>query len=116
MEIIITLVILAVVYIIKVMLGFEKREPAGKQQPPRKAMGEVFPVVEILEPTVKPRPAKKRVQPAEKVRKPAVSTAASAPNATGQAPELCKKSGIFKEKSEIKKAIIYSEIFNRKYN
>ena len=122
MEIIITLVIMAVIYIIKVMLGLEKGEPADRQQPPRRAMGEAFPVVEILEPEVKPipKPAKKRVQPSPSTPPAQVRNQKGEPKPeykTAQpVAEPEKANGVFKDKSEIKKAIIYSEIFNRKYN
>ena len=122
MEIVIAIVVMAVIYIVKVMFGLEKTNSADGEPLPRKAMSEPFPAVELLEPETKPapQPAKKRVSPSPSIAPAQVRSQKSEPKPEYKTAEPVaepeKANGVFKDKSEIKKAIIYSEIFNRKYN
>lgn len=108
----------AVIYIIKVMSRLSSIAVADKALPRRGVMGEVFPTVEILEPEPvvpvqqkkkKPSAAKPKAQPKTTAR-----TAEKAPETAAAAPARENDYAI-KNKSDAKRAIIYSEIFGKKY-
>lgn len=124
MEILLTLLLVGVAYVVSAIRHMTPSETGGNKLP-RGVMGEAFPTIEPVEeeePFVveQPRPQeRKKTAPASRsVRKTsAAPSAAVAPSpAPKEAPAAQKERFAIKTKSDAKRAIIYSEIFNRKYN
>lgn len=119
MEQLIVVAIIAVVYIIRLMSKLSSTEVVEKETS-RGALDEVFPVLEVkaeefVEHPHKQKKSQKRVRNTASVEKKA-----SVPDISPmlKEPVVAEKKERFtiKSKSEAKKAIIYSEIFGRKYN
>ena len=125
MEIIFVVVAVVVVFVAKMMSGLSAGATAKEAKQFKKVLQEQFPEVEVLEKaeeykipvpnkeTVKPQPVKKKSTPLQ-------ATRSEGERAVPQAPVVKKeekKNGYaLKNKSDIKKAIISAEIFNKKYN
>lgn len=124
MELLLTLLLVGVAYVVSAIRHMTPSETGGNKLP-RGVMGEAFPAIEPVEeeePFVveQPRPRKrKNSAPAPRpVQKASVApSAAVEPSpAPKEAPAAQKERFAIKTKSDAKRAIIYSEIFNRKYN
>ncbi|MBQ8365183.1 MAG: hypothetical protein IJX41_04800 [Bacteroidaceae bacterium] len=125
MDIIIGIVIVAVVYIFSNIRKLSSTD-AEESTLPRGVMGEPFPTVEPWEMEPQPFTEQHPVTPKSKGKSrkkksvqatiiaPPVDTAAQPANEDVSASK--KESFAIKTKSDAKRAIIYSEIFNRKYN
>lgn len=120
MNIIIYIVLAAIVFVVHLMRKLSADDTMPQEQAPRQAMPEAFPTIEIL-----PRPTEEPVQkPAARVHKSRPEThkpvAQGLQEAAAPAPkqQTEKQRGRYaiKSKSDAKRAIIYHEIFNRKYN
>lgn len=116
------MLLVGVAYVVSAIRHMTPSETGGNKLP-RGVMGEAFPAIEpVEEPFVveQPRPRKrKNSAPALRpVQKASVApSAAVAPSpAPKEAPAAPKERFAIKTKSDAKRAIIYSEIFNRKYN
>lgn len=127
MEIFVTILIAAVVFTLKTVLNIDEPDTTTKgNRVPRRIVGEPFPAVEPLgeEPVAVEQSAKVEqlltaLQGAKRQPAPKRVSKAQRVTATLETPvEEEKKENPYalKDKSDIKKAIIYSEIFNRKYN
>ncbi len=120
MELLLLVVVGAVVFIAKTMGKLSStsvEEEAGRT---RGVMGEVFPTVEVLEPTPAPQRTKKKKEIVQKRHlkpeaKPSVAAKEPAPVVKAATEESVEKGYAIKDKSEIKKAIVYAEIFGKKY-
>lgn len=125
MDIIIGIVIVAVVYIFSNIRKLSSTD-AEESTLPRGVMGEPFPTVEPWEMEPQPFTEQHPVTPKSKGKSrkkksvqatiiaPPVDTAAQPVEEDTAASK--KESFAIKSKSDAKRAIIYSEIFNRKYN
>lgn len=125
MDIIIGIVIVAVVYIFSNIRKLSSTD-AEESTLPRGVMGEPFPTVEPWEMEPQPFTEQHPVTPKSKGKSrkkksvqatiiaPPVDTAAQPVEEDTAASK--KESFAIKTKSDAKRAIIYSEIFNRKYN
>ena len=120
MNIIIYIALAAIVFVVHLMRKLSADDTMPQEQGPHQAMPEAFPTIEIL-----PRPAEEPVpKPAARVQKPRPEThkpvAQGLQETAAPAPkqQTEKPSGRYaiKSKSDAKRAIIYHEIFNRKYN
>lgn len=118
------LLVAGVVYVISALRHMPTSE-TGESKLPRGIMGEAFPTIELVEedePIVveQPRPRKRKNRapaPRPVQTASAASSAAVTPSpAAKEAPAPQKERFAIKTKSDAKRAIIYSEIFNRKYN
>lgn len=90
----------------------EQPEVLGDEFPPIEPIEEIFTMQQPVEPVQKPKP-----QQRPSAHRPVTPSAASARPATAPAEAPKKESQYaIKSKSDAKRAIIYSEIFNRKYN
>lgn len=135
MDIIIIIVIIAVIYIYSIVKKLSSiGDNAGNM--PRGVMDEVFPPIEPMNEDNDAREDEPAMQPANAVQKEtfskeqpskaasiasiiaAVNDAKKEPLSVNKNPvEQTKKDGFaIKDKSDAKRAIIYSEIFNKKYN
>lgn len=117
MEELIAVAVVAVVYIIRLMSKLSSTEATEDKQP-RGALGEVFPMLEALaqEPVEHPQ-KQKSTKKQVRTTAPVVEKASmSRPSVTEPVAVDKKERFTIKGKSDAKKAIIYSEIFNRKYN
>ena len=113
MELLLTLLLVGVAYVVSAIRHMTPSETGGNKLP-RGVMGEAFPTIEPVEekePFVveQPRPRKRK----NSAPAPRPVQKASAPK---EAPAAQKERFAIKTKSDAKRAIIYSEIFNRKYN
>ena len=117
---IIFLLAAVVVVIVKTVNSTKTGKSEGKG-----VAGEVFPSVEPLEPVAEPSASAKKPRKGVEQQKPAHRSASPSPAVQGEvsganepAPAGNAKKGRFaiKDKSDAKRAVIYSEIFNRKYN
>lgn len=124
MELLLTLLLVGVAYVVSAIRHMTPSETGGNKLP-RGVMGEAFPTIEPVEekePFVveRPRPRKrKNSAPAPRpVQKASVAPSAAVTQspAPKEAPAAQKERFAIKTKSDAKRAIIYSEIFNRKYN
>lgn len=123
MEALFMVLLAGVVYVVSAMRKLSSTETEGGRLP-RGVMGEAFPAIEPVEdePIVveQPRPRKRKNRapaPRPVQTASAASSAAVTPSpAAKEAPAPQKERFAIKTKSDAKKAIIYSEIFNRKYN
>ncbi len=125
MDIIIGIVIVAVVYIFSNLRKLSSTD-AEESTLPRGVMGEPFPTVEPWEMEPQPFTEQHPVTPKSKgksrKKKPAQPPFSVPPVKTAVPPAdedvsaSKKESFAIKTKSDAKRAIIYSEIFNRKYN
>lgn len=124
MELLLTLLLVGVACVVSAIRHMTPSETGGNKLP-RGVMGEAFPTIEPVEeeePFVveQPRPRKRKnsapaPRPVQKAS--AAPSAAVAPSpAPKEAPAAQKERFAIKTKSDAKRAIIYSEIFNRKYN
>lgn len=86
----------------------EQPEVLGDEFPPLEPFEEIFTVQQPVEPVQKPKPLKR-----EAIHRPQAHVRPEA--APAEAPKKESQYAI-KNKSDAKRAIIYSEIFNRKYN
>lgn len=120
----ITDIIIPFLVVVAVVLKAINLTKTGKNEG-KEVAGEVFPSVEPLEPVAGPSAPAKKPRKGVEQQKPAHRSASPSPAVQGQptgtnepAPAGNAKKGRFaiKDKSDAKKAIIYSEIFNRKYN
>ena len=125
MEIIFVVVAVVVVFVAKMMSGLSAGATAKEAKQFKKVLQEQFPEVEVLEKaeeykipvpnkeTVKPQPVKKKSTPLQAKRSEGERAVPQAPVVKNEE----KKNGYaLKNKSDIKKAIISAEIFNKKYN
>lgn len=125
MEILFVVVAVVVVFIVKTMSGLSADATAKEAKQFKKVLQEQFPEVEVLEKaeeykipvpnkeTVKPQPVKKKSTPLQAKRSEGERAVPQAPVVKNEE----KKNGYaLKNKSDIKKAIISAEIFNKKYN
>lgn len=122
MEFVIFALLAAVVFVVKIMSGFSSSEARDDASLPRGVMGEAFPAVEPLEPVkpaVSPRVQARGKTTIDERNKKHNSAPSSLKVATKQpAPVSCEseKSGYaIKNKNDVKKAIVYAEVFNKKY-
>lgn len=124
MELLLTLLLVGVAYVVFVIRHMTPSETGGNKLP-RGVMGEAFPTIEPVEEeesfvVEQPRPRKrKNSAPAPRpVQKASVAPSAAVTQspAPKEAPAAQKERFAIKTKSDAKRAIIYSEIFNRKYN
>lgn len=118
------MLLVGVAYVVSAIRHMTPSETGGNKLP-RGVMGEAFPTIEPVEEeesfvVERPRPRKrKNSAPAPRpVQKASVApSAAVTPSpAPKEAPAAQKERFAIKTKSDAKRAIIYSEIFNRKYN
>ena len=116
------MLLVGVAYVVSAIRHMTPSETGGNKLP-RGVMGEAFPTIEpVEEPFVveQPRPRKrKNSAPAPRpVQKASVAPSAAVTPSPDpkEAPAAQKERFAIKTKSEAKRAIIYSEIFNRKYN
>lgn len=125
MEIFIAILVAAVVFVVKMILKMDEPDTSTKaNRIPRKAVGEPFPSIEPLEEfpmVVEPAAEQFLSNLQAKKKQPAPKRASKAQRMTAAVAtpvEEVKKENPYalKDKSDIKKAIIYSEIFNKKYN
>lgn len=127
MEIIFVVVAVVVVFVVKMMSGLSAGATAKEAKQFKKVLQEQFPEVEVLEKaeeykipvpnkeTVKPQPVKKKSTPLQATRSEGERAVPQAPVVKKE--EKKKRDGYaLKNKSDIKKAIISAEIFNKKYN
>ena len=125
MEILFVVVAVVVVFIVKTMSGLSADATAKEAKQFKKVLQEQFPEVEVLEKaeeykipvpnkeTVKPQPVKKKSTPLQAKRSEGERAVPQAPVVKNEE----KKNGYaLKNKSDIKRAIISAEIFNKKYN
>ena len=125
MEIIFVVVAVVVVFVAKMMSGLSADATAKEAKQFKKVLQEQFPEVEVLEKaeeykipvpnkeTVKPQPVKKKSTPLQAKRSEGERAVPQVPVVKNEE----KKNGYaLKNKSDIKKAIISAEIFNKKYN
>lgn len=125
MDILIGIVIVAVVYIFSLMRKLSSTE-TDEEALPRGVMGEAFPTVETykMEPQPFTTQRNSRSKSKGQLRKKKSVQATIIPPPVDTAAQLVeedtaaskKESFAIKSKSDAKRAIIYSEIFNRKYN
>ena len=125
MDIIIGIVIVAVVYIFSLMRKLSSTD-AEESTLPRGVMGEPFPTVEPYkmepQPFTEQHPVTPKSKGKSRKKKSVQATIIAPPVDTAPQPveedtAASKKEGFaIKSKSDAKRAIIYSEIFNRKYN
>lgn len=128
MKLFFMVLIAAVVYVVSVMRKLSSTETSDNKLP-RGIMGDDFPTIEPMEedePFVmeqpQPKNNKKAVQElftnmsASAAKKATATTSATVAEPFDDAPIAKKEHFAIKTKSDAKKAIIYSEIFNRKYN
>lgn len=124
MEFLLTLLLVGVACVVSAIRHMTPSETGGNKLP-RGVMGEAFPTIEPVEeeePFIveQPRPRKrKNSAPAPRpVQKASVAPSAAVvePLTANEAPAAKKERFAIKTKSDAKRAIIYSEIFNRKYN
>lgn len=118
MEFIFAMLIVAAIYIIPLMRKLSSTEVEDSDLP-RSIMGDAFPAIEVVDEREQPapRPKQKTTKKAHASYKPAAPIAAAADEPVVQEPAPEKKNHFaIKSKSDAKRAIIYSEIFNRKYN
>lgn len=118
------MLLVGVVYVVSAIRHMTPSETGGNKLP-RGVMGEAFPTIEPVEeeePFVveQPRPRKRKnsapaPRPVQKASVAPSATVAQSP-APKEAPAAQKERFAIKTKSDAKRAIIYSEIFNRKYN
>lgn len=123
MDIFILILAGAIVFTLKMVFNIEEPHPSTKANKPRGFVGEAFPTIEEYEepddPVIKVEPVVTRAQAPKKQQPPKRGTMAQRVTKSVEAPVVEEKSEnpySLKDKSDIKKAIIYSEIFNRKYN
>ena len=107
--------IYSVVYVVKSL-----RTPADKSGAP--VFGEAFPTIEVLEPertdAPAPQPAKAEYRPVTAMprkKSDGMPLHAVAPAIAEEKPEKRERLVRIGNKSEAKRAFLYSEIFNRKY-
>ncbi len=124
MEIIFVVVAVVVVFVAKMMSGLSAGATAKEAKQFKKVLQEQFPEVEVLEKAEEykiPVPNKETVkhQPVKKKSTPLQAKRSEGEHAVPQAPVVKneeKKNGYaLKNKSDIKKALIAAEIFNKKY-
>lgn len=116
MDALIVVVLIAVAYIFNLMRKLSSTE-TEESELPRGAMGEPFPVLEPERVTRhKPKKTQRAKEPNRQVQKPEPVTLVNEPATEETMPADKKESFAIKNKSEAKRAIIYYEIFNRKYN
>lgn len=125
MYIFIGIVIVAVVYIFSLMRKLSSTE-TDEEALPRGVMGEAFPTVETYkmepQPFTTQRDGRSKSKGQSRKKKSVQATIIAPPVDTAAQPveedtaASKKESFAIKSKSDAKRAIIYSEIFNRKYN
>ncbi|MBO5263840.1 MAG: hypothetical protein J6B18_06260 [Bacteroidaceae bacterium] len=125
MDIFILILAGAIVFTLKFIFSIDKPHPTTKANKPRGYVGEAFPTIVVYEepgePVMKVEPVVTRAQAARRQPQPVSKreTMSKRDVKPVEAPVVEEKSEnqyALKDKSDIKKAIIYSEIFNRKYN
>lgn len=119
MDALIVVVLIAVAYIFNLMRKLSSTE-TDESELPRGVMGEPFPVLEPERVTKhKPKKTKKAKDTHRQVQQPEPAASITTVNEFGAEEAMSadkKESFVIKNKSEAKRAIIYYEIFNRKYN
>lgn len=123
MELLLTLLLVGVAYVVSAIRHMTPSETGGNKLP-RGVMGEAFPTIEPVEekePLSWSGRAPERGKTVCRLHAPCKASvapsAAVAPSpAPKEAPAAQKERFAIKTKSDAKRAIIYSEIFNRKYN
>lgn len=125
MDIFILILAGAIVFTLKFIFSINEPHPTTKANKPRGYVGEAFPTIVVYEepgePVMKVEPVVTRAQAARRQPQPVSKheTMSKRDVKPVEAPVVEEKSEnlyALKDKSDIKKAIIYSEIFNRKYN
>ncbi len=117
MEVLVLLAIAAVVWVASLMMKLSSTDVDAGENIPQGSFGEAFPEVEILSPVQEPvKRQATDVKKNQKVKKPETHRTIAQPVAE-PIVEHKKEKSIYavKDKSDAKKAVIYAEIFGKKY-
>lgn len=130
METVISLLVLGAVYSISYVI--KGLSPKGTDDGGKPIFGEGFPTIDVLEPEPEPEPYKQAPERPVVVPKPSADVVKQRLKAVDRSlkttapvtpvpeksdePVRHKRLVALNNKSEAKRAFIYSEIFNRKYN
>ena len=108
---IIAFIIIMIISVVRNIAKTANKAKGGKQ--PTRTFGEVFPQMEILQPEI-PDPPKQRTPAKKEIPTIANDSDGCIPENIASEKRGCKVA--INNKSDAKKAFIYSEIFNKKYN
>lgn len=108
---IVAFIIVMIISVVRNIAKTANKAEGGKQ--PARTFGEVFPQMEILQPEI-PEPKTLTTPARKKVSTVADVSVGTTPENNASEKRGCKVA--INSKSDAKKAFIYSEIFNKKYN